>query len=129
MNIFKSKNSVIRLLFSSLVATLFALVLLLLLAFFASLFGASNAFVDISGILIRLLAVALSALLFVKNSKGILNGALSGLITGILVQLLFLIFAPRFKLLSFALNTLFCVIFGIIFGIIYVNLKNKRDYS
>ena len=129
MNVFKRENFVLRLLFSSLIASFFSLILLLLFSFIASLFGASNIFVKISGIIIRALSVGLSTFLFVNKSKGLLNGALSGFTTGVLVQLLFLLFSRTFNFPSFALNTLFCVIFGIIFGIIFVNLKNKRDYS
>ena len=125
----KTDNVVVRLIYSTLIATFFALVLLLLFSFLASLFGASATLVKVFKVVIRLLSVALSAFLFVKNDKGILCGALSGLSVGVFVQLLFLLFSRSFNLASFLLNCLFCIIFGIFFGIIFVNLKNMRNYS
>ena len=125
----KTDNVVVRLIYSTLIATFFALVLLLLFSFLASLFGASATLVKVFKVVIRLLSVALSAFLFVKNDKGILCGALSGLSVGVFVQLLFLLFSRSFNLASFLLNCLFCTIFGIFFGIIFVNLKNMPNYS
>ena len=129
MSFLKSENFLLKALISSLIAAFFSLILLLVFSFLASLWGASSTFVKISGIVIRVLSVALSTFLLVKKSKGIVSGALSGFTTGVLVNLLFLLFSRTFNFGTFALNILFCVIFGIIFGIIFVNLKNSRDYS
>lgn len=129
MGVLKQNNFLIKVVISSLFATLFALVTLLVFSLIASATGASGLFLKIFNLLVRYSAVALAVYLSCDNQKGILKGGLSGVVAGIFVQLLFLIFSKSTTFYNFALNCIFCLIFGAILGIIFANLKKHPNNS
>ncbi len=125
----RSAPSFARLIFSALVSTLFALILLMLFSLVVYFTGGSNGLLIAVNVVIRLFSAGLAALIFVKTQRGLLCGAIAGAFSGIFVQALFSLISLRFNWGSFVLNSLFCALFGGIFGIIFVNLKNNAKSS
>jgi putative membrane protein (TIGR04086 family) len=73
---------------------------------------------------IKIIAVFISCMLFVRESKGLIKGLLLGLISGILTHLLFFaIGSSQFINGKIIIDIIFTTVVGVICGILSVNLK------
>ncbi len=73
---------------------------------------------------IKIIAVFISCMLFVRESKGLIKGLLLGLISGILTHLLFFaIGSSQFINGKIIIDIIFTTVVGAICGILSVNLK------